>query len=133
MALTEAPADEAYTGLTVDLTCGEAITAGYAVYFKSDGKIWHSNAGAIATMPVIGIAMSAGTSAGKTTVLLHGIYRHDDLFAWTVGGYIYAAGTAGLLSQTQPATADGVVQVVGIATHADRMYVNPTLLYFTHV
>ena len=131
--LTTVPSDEAYTGVSVNLTCGEAIAAGDAVYYKSDGKIYKSNAGAIATMPVMGLAMSAGTSAGDTTILILGIYRHDDLYAWgTVGGYVYAWATAGLLSQTQPATADGVVQVVGIATHADRMYVNPQMSYITH-
>jgi hypothetical protein len=114
------------------LTTGEALAAGDAVYFKSDGKVWKANAGAIATMPVIGLAVVPGSSGGQATILLNGIYRHDDLYAWTVGGFIYMSGTAGLLTQTQPATADGVVQVVGIATHADRLYLNPTLLYFTH-
>lgn len=118
----------------MDLTCGEAIAAGDAVYFKSDGKVYKANAGAIATMPCMGLATSAGTSAGKTTLLTFGIYRHDDLYEWgTVGGYVYVSGTAGLLSQTQPATGDAVIQPVGIATNKDRIYVNlGSMFYITH-
>lgn len=118
--------------MSLVLTCGEAIAAGDGCYFKSDGKMWKANAAAIATMPCMGLAMVAGTANGVSTFLLQGIYRHDDLYAWTVGGYIYMSGTAGLLSQTQPAGVDGVIQVLGIATHADRIYLNPTLMYFTH-
>ena len=72
--LTTIPSDEAYAGVSVNLTCGEAIAAGDAVYYKSDGKIYKSNAGAIATMPVMGLAMSAGTSAGDTTILILGAF-----------------------------------------------------------
>jgi hypothetical protein len=115
------------------LVCGEAIAAGDAVYYKSDGKIYKADSDATTTMPAIGIAGSAGTSAGTTTVILHGIYRNDTLYNWgTVGGALYVSGTAGALTQTQPTATDAVIQVVGLATHADRVYVAPTLLWFTH-
>lgn len=115
------------------MTCGEALALGDSVYFKSDGKAWKSNAGAIATMPVMGLTVVAGTANGLATFLLNGFYRDDSLYNWTIGGYIYATGTAGVLGQTQPVTVDGVVQVVGIAVpNADTIYFNPDLMYFTH-
>jgi hypothetical protein len=61
--------------------------------------------------------------------LVHGIAR-DDTWAWTVGGLIYltVTGTTGnTLSQTMVSGTDDVVQIIGIATHADRMYFYPQL------
>jgi hypothetical protein len=100
------------------------------VYFKSDGKVWKADANGTATFPCIGLAMET-FSSGSHVVLLNGIYRDDTLFNWTVGGLIYLSTSAGL-TQTQPSATDDVVQVVGLATHADRMYVNPQLVYLTH-
>jgi len=130
--LNPAPGDEAYTGITISIQSGEAIANGDAVYIKSDGLIWKANAATSTTMPVLGVVPIGGTSGATLTVLTNGLYQHDDLFAWTVGGCVYMAATSGLMSQTQPAATDNVVQVVGIATHADKLLVNPQLPYFTH-
>jgi hypothetical protein len=95
--------------------------------------MWKANAGAIATMPVAGLVMQAGTTGSAANFLLRGFYRDDSLYNWTIGGYIYMSGTAGLLSQTQPVTTDGVVQVLGLAIpNADTIYFSPDLTYFTH-
>ena len=133
LLLTEAPADLTYTGVTVVMTAGENLVAGDIVYFKSDGKVWKVDADAVATMPAMGMAVATIASSATGVILLQGIYRNDALYNWTVGGLIYASGTPGPGTQTQPAGVNGVVQVIGIATHADRIYFNPVLTYITHV
>jgi hypothetical protein len=130
--LTEAPADQSYTGVYVSLTYGEALTPGTPVYYASDGTVKKADADGVGTYPCIGLAMETASS-GSHVVLLHGIYRDDALFAWTVGNLIYLSITAGTLTQVQPSATDNVIQIIGIATHADRMYVNPQLDYLTHV
>ena len=52
----------------------------------------------------------------------------DDTWTWTVGGLIYVSTTTGTLTQTAPSGTGDQVQVVGYATHADRMYFNPSLV-----
>ena len=75
--------------------------------------------------------MATGTITANSTgvYLLNGIARNDS-WAWTVGGPVYlsTAGTTGsTLTQTAPTGSLDAVQVLGIATHADRMFFNPQL------
>ena len=130
LVLTEVPSDQSYTGVYVALTYGGSLTPGMPVYYASDGTVKQADANGSGTYPCIGLAMETASS-GSHIVLLHGIYRDDTLFSWTVGGVIYLS-TSGALTQTQPSATDDVIQVIGIATHADRMYVNPQLDYLTH-
>jgi hypothetical protein len=132
LQVKEAPAsDHAASGIIVTMTYGEALAIGDAVYFKSDGKVWLADANAAGLYPAMGIALAA-ESSGVHKVLLFGIMRHD-AWTWTVGGVIYLSITAGAMTQTQPLATDNVIQVLGIATHADRMFFNPQLDYITHV
>src|SRR5690242_17818080 len=131
MGLIEAPANLVAVGTVSPFTYGESLTPGDAVYFKSDGKVYKADADGSSTYPCMGLALDTASS-GSHDVLLRGIYRDDTRFNWTVGGVIYLSTTAGSLTQTQPASTDNVIQVCGLATHADRMYFKPSLLYITH-
>jgi hypothetical protein len=78
------------------------------------------------------MATIATDAAGE--FLLLGIAR-DDTWNWTVGGLIYitvTATTGNTLSQTAPTGTDDVIQIVGVATHADRMFFNPQLVQVEH-
>lgn len=130
--LNEVPTvTQTVSGLIVSMTYGESIVPGDLLYFKSDGKVYKADANGVATYPVMGLAL-ATASSGSNNVLLHGIYRDDSRYALTVGGVVYLSTTAGGETQTQPAATDDVIQVVGIATHADRIYFNPSADYLTH-
>lgn len=129
--VTAVPADLGYSGITTTLTYGESLAPGNAVYLKSDGTVCKADANGTGTYPAIGIALETASS-GSHLVLLHGIYRDDSAFNWTVGGVVYLSATAGSLTQTQPSATDDVIQVIGVATHADRLYVRPSLDYMTH-
>lgn len=131
MRLEEIPANQSFTGITVLLTYGESLVPGDAVYFNAAGTVNKADADSETTAPCIGLAMETASS-GSHVVLLNGIYRDDALYAWTVGGKVYLSTTAGGLTQAQPSGVDDVVQLVGIALHADRIYFNPDLTYVTH-
>ncbi|MBP9715207.1 MAG: hypothetical protein KBD52_01835 [Candidatus Pacebacteria bacterium] len=130
--LMEAPTtNQTYSGFTVAMTYGESLVPGDLVYFKSDGKVWKADANAAGLYTVMGLALETASS-GSHLVLLQGIYRDDTRYAFTVGGNIYLSTTAGVETQTQPSATDDVIQVIGIATHADRMYFDPSRDYITH-
>lgn len=128
---TAAPSNQGYSGTTMAFTYGESLTPGAPVHIHTDGTVLKADANAAGKYPAIGIALETASS-GSHLVLLLGIYRDDTLFAWTVGGLIYLSTTAGTLTQTQPSATDDVIQVIGIATHADRMLVKPELTWLTH-
>jgi len=108
-----------HSSLTVDSNAA-GITA--ALYIASDGNLDEADASASGTMPCFGLAMEAGTGSKK--VFQQGYVRHD-AWNWVVGGIIYVSETTGALTQTPPATTGSQVQVVGVATHADRMFFSP--------
>lgn len=133
LVLTEAPGNQSYTGITVSLTAGETLAAGDIVYFKSDGKVWKADANAASTYPAMGLATASITANNAGVILLSGIYRDDTLYNFTVGGVVYLSTTAGAATQTQPSATDDAIQVLGIATHADRIFFSPSRDYMTHV
>lgn len=129
--LTEVPSDQSYSGSTITLTYGESLVPGDVVYYKSDGKVYKADADGTSTYPAMGLATETASS-GSHGVLLFGIYRDDARFNWTVGGVLYLSTTPGSMTQTAPSATDNVVQVLGIATHADRIYFCPQLDIATH-
>ena len=128
--LNEVPTvNQTASGLIVGMTYGESISKGNLLYFKSDGKVYLADANGVSTYPVMGLALATAAS-GSNSVLLHGIYT-DTAYSFTVGGVVYLSITAGAATQTQPSATDNVIQVVGVAIHANRIYFKPSADYLT--
>ena len=102
---------------------------GAALHMDTDGNWIEADADATTTMPCQAMALETGTGSKK--ILLRGFMR-DDTWAWTVGGLVYVSTTTGALTQTAPSATGDQIQVVGYATHADRMYFNPSLVLVEH-
>ena len=124
--------DHTASGTIVSMTAGQNLVFGNVVYFKSDGKCWKADAtGGNAAYPAMGMAVASITANAAGNILLHGTAR-DDSWAWTVGGVIYLSKTAGAMIQSYATyTTNDVIQVVGIATNATRIYFNPSADYLT--
>ena len=119
---------------TATWNAGETVAQWEAVYFKSDGKWWLTDADAAATAGgFIALALEAKSADQAMSVALPGAFCRNDAWNWTVGGAIYLSGTAGALTQTQPAGTDDVVRVVGFATSADTLVWLPSSDYATVV
>lgn len=129
---TAGGADHTVSGTHSSFPVGEAVVFGDVLYMKSDGKLWKSDASAATTTPMMAMAMETISADNGCDVLLNGFAR-DDTWTWTVGGEVYVSLTAGALTQTAPSATDEVVQIAGIATHADRMLFNPQLVTVIHV
>ncbi|MBV6446310.1 MAG: hypothetical protein IFNCLDLE_02602 [Ignavibacteriaceae bacterium] len=130
--ITAAPSsDHTADGLKITLTAGVTMNFGDVGYIASTGKVALIDADAIATMSGVVMCVDSSISADAAgNFLLLGVAR-DDTWNWTVGGLIYGTvtGTTGnTLSQTAPTGTDDVVQIMGVATHADRMFFNPQLV-----
>ena len=134
--ITAAPASDHLTsGVTIQLVANEAQAIGDAVYINADGEAQLGDADAIASSKIVALCADASIAGDATgNYLLHGIIR-DDTWAWTVGGYVYltVTGTTGnTLSQTAPSAEDDCIAILGVATHADRIYFNPQLVVVEH-
>jgi len=126
--------DHTASGTIVSMTAGQNLVFGDIVYFKSDGKCWKADAtSASAAYPAMGMAIASISANTAGDILLHGTAR-DDTWNWTVGGVLYLSKTAGAMIQSYSGyTTDDVIQVLGIATNADRIYFNPSADYITHI
>jgi hypothetical protein len=123
--------NERWSGNTIYFAqCAASMGFGQPAYIQSTGKPGLADADAAATMPAIGLVVVASTDADTPcTVLTHGVITDTD-WNWTVGNMIYVAdGDAGAVTATLADISDtnDVVQVVGIAVHADSIFVNPSL------
>lgn len=124
--------DHTATGIITELTAGEALVFGDVCYIASTGKALLGDADALATAGAVALALETLSTDGAGNFLLHGIAR-DDTWNWTPGGLLYLSTTAGDMTQTAPSGTDDVIQVLGVATHADRIYFNPSLVQVEHV
>lgn len=130
--ITAAPADNhSASGLKISLTAHDTQAFGDVCFINSSGEAALADASVIASSTAVVMCADASISADAAgNYLLLGI-ANDTTWAWTVGGFIYLTitGTTGnTLSQTAPTATDEVVQILGVATHADRMYFNPQLV-----
>jgi hypothetical protein len=116
------------SGIEIQFTANEAQAVGDVVYIADDGEAQLADADTIATSRVIAIC-SGSVSAGSTgTYITHGVVRNDS-WNWTVGRYVFltTTGTTGnTLSQSAPIGTNRCVVNIGIATHPDRIFFNPT-------
>ncbi len=116
--------DHNASGNKATLTAGENLVFGDVCYIKSDGKAWKADAdGTAPAERGLLIALATISADAEGVFALPSTFIRDDTWAWTVGNPIYLSATAGALTQTAPTPA----LVMGIATHADRMYFYPTI------
>lgn len=124
--------DHTGNGVICPFVAGENLVFGDACYYKSDGKMWKADATVVATTPTVGLALATIAADATGDFLIMGIAR-DDTWAWTVGGLVFLSETAGGLVQTAPTGTDTVTQVLGVATHANRILWNQQLIQVEHV
>lgn len=131
VTLTAAPgSDHTATGIKVTLTANENQAFGDVCRIGSDGDATLADASASSTSSALFMCLDTVTTGNPASYLALGIAR-DDSWTWTVGGLIYLSitGTTGnTLTQTAPSSAGEMVQILGVATHADRMYFKPELV-----
>lgn len=112
------------SGNTSSGTVTGSTAFGQSLYMKSDGSWGLAKADSETTMPVAALTTVSGGTVQK--VLTYG-YARNDAWDWTVGGLIYASdATAGAITQTAPTASGSQVQIIGVATHADRVFFNPS-------
>ena len=137
MSLTAIPASNTLaSGITIPLTSDVAVNFGDVCRIAITGNTVIGVADVVADS--FAVVMCADTSIGagaSGNFLLHGIARNDS-WSWTVGGLIYLStiGTTGsTMTQTAPSGSNNVIQILGVATNAHRIYFNPQLIQVEHV
>lgn len=122
--------DVSAEGIKITLTTAQNVAFGDVCYIASNGKATLVDADAISSSSGVCMAIESINADESGNFLLFGVARNDS-WDWTVGGVIYitVSGTTGnTMSQIQPSDTDDVIQIVGVATHADRMFFNPQLV-----
>ena len=123
-------ADDTYTGVVLGFISNGSIAIGQAVYVHTaDGRVAIADANALATMPAIGVAVTAASDGGAIKILTHGIYNDSDGFSGdlTEGVTMYLGEDVGTVNATIPDAAGDFVQVMGIAVGPRDVFINPSL------
>ena len=126
------PADNSASGIKPELTAGESLVFGDFCSVKSDGKMWKADASAIATSNAVAMCCETLSADESGDFLFYGFATDTDWNWVTVGGLVYLSTTAGSLTQTIASGASEVIQVIGVATDANRIWMNPSLVQVEH-
>ena len=128
--LDSAIADNSVCGITAVFTAGEALNRGDVVYFKAaDSKMHKVNmtAGSSEAIPAVAMAADDISADAVGKFLLQGFIHDAGTFpSYTVAGRLYAPEAEGPPTQTAPSTDGDLVQVIGWAVTADKIYFNPS-------
>jgi len=109
-------ADNTASGFIRQITAGENLTIGEALYMKNDGKYWLAKADAEATMPCTCVALESIAADATGDALFYGPMKDADVFAGLVteGAMVFVSeNVAGAFTETVPNGAGEIVQVVG--------------------
>ena len=112
--------DHHYEGTVVEWTNVQLF--GKVVYhFNSAHVVALADCDDVNKMPAVGITV------GTNKTLISGIVR-DDSWAWSkVGQPVYVSDSPGVLTENVPGNVGDYVQVIGIITSTDSIYVNVSL------
>ena len=130
LTIDTAIGDEKCSGITAAFEAGEALNRGDVVYYKaSDSKMHKVNMTANNADAIPAVAMAAEdisiNSIGK--FLMQGVIHDAGTFpTYTVAGRLYSPEAEGPPTQTKPSTDGDLVQVIGWAITADKIYFNPS-------
>jgi len=109
-------ADNTASGIIRQITAGENLTIGEALYMKNDGKYWLAKADAEATMPCTCLALESIAADATGDALFFGPMKDADVFAGLVteGAMVFVSeNVAGAFTETIPNGSGEIVQVVG--------------------
>jgi hypothetical protein len=130
LTIDTAIADEKCSGITAAFTAGESLVRGDVVYFKAgDSKMHKVNmtAGNSEAIPAVAMAAEDISADAVGKFLMQGVIHDAGTFpSFTVAGRLYAPEAEGPPTQTKPSTDGDLVQVIGWAITADKIYFNPS-------
>lgn len=122
--------DHSYSGITFDVTAGENLTIGQAIYLKDDGKFWKAKADAVGTIGGFLMVATESITANTTGIALWRGFIRDDSWAWTTGsdgfmpGVFISDATAGLITETKPTASGSYEAQIGNAWTSDILFIN---------
>ena len=118
-------------GIIMTFTAGSNITPFSPVYLGTDDEVHECNAGAIATMPCIGVTTNhtdTKTNGQAVEVMLLGLIRDESFTDFgTNGAPVYASASVGTMTNTAPSTSNHVVQIIGHSVGEKLLFVQPSL------
>jgi hypothetical protein len=123
---TTPASDGKATGIVKPGETVDTNTAGWGglVYLNSADSHWDTaDKDSTSTGGDVIVAMALGTT-GAIDLLMYGEVHETD-WNWTVGAVLYL-GDDGALTETCPSDSGDVVRIMGHATHADKVWFNPS-------
>lgn len=118
--------DHTWCGIVKTLTAGENFTFGQLGYYKSDEKVWGTDADVVATTEGI-LVIALGTINADNTGkwLLWGDIR-DDTYDFAAAGELIVSEAKFAMTQTKPSGSGDTVRKCGHAWTADIIHFDPS-------
>lgn len=119
--------DKTVSGTKITMQAGEALSFGDPCRIASTGKMVKALADEIANAWTIFLAAEDIANDDFGQFLVGPGIARNDAWTWDVGDPLFLS-IAGALTQTAPSADNNVVQILGIATHANRILFKPELV-----
>ena len=119
--------DHSATGIVLKMTALTGLGLMECVYIDGNGKLNEADADAVTTMPAIGLALEANSSAidCEVKILIQGVVV-DASWSFTPGADLFVGTTddAGAVTATAPSGSGDTVQKIGVALTSTSAFLN---------
>ena len=124
IALRDQPAASTASGngIIVNWSVSEAVTAGTLYVVKTNGG-WTTADADSETRATYMLAIALGTNATQGMLLQGFFYKSSHGFV--IGAPLYISNTSGAFSNTKPTGSGDYVRIIGYATSANYIYLDP--------
>lgn len=103
-------------------TAGGTVSVGFPVYLDGSGQVQAADADTIGTRNILGVAITSATIGNPCTVRTFGEFTHVS-YSLTTGTPAFVGSGGGIVDSPN---GTAYVSVVGIASAADTVYINPS-------
>lgn len=94
------------------------------VYIDANGTFQAADADGAATMPAMGITLSAASAGDNVQILVRG-FIENTRGVWTAGAELYVSTAPGAITHTAPSGVGDLIQQVGIGYTTTLIYFDP--------
>jgi hypothetical protein len=136
IVLSSPTVDHTATGIEIVLISSDTMAFGDVGRIVANGAVHIATGSAIASSSATFMCADATCTGGSSANFLFTGIAKDASWSWIIGASIFlsATGTSGnTLTQTPPAAANNVIQILGVAIGSDRILFMPNLMQVEHI
>ncbi len=115
-----------HAGIITNITVGENVSVGDALYIKSNGDVAKVNCASMKTSHCFFLSCTDTTSGNNATLLQYGLLKSTNFSTLLTGSSLYITTVAGGMVGHPPTATGNIVKRIGVVASHNIVYFKPS-------